>query len=148
MPRSNRLSSDGGTASLEFIVGGVLLLVPIVYLVLTLGTIQSAALAAEGGARQAARVYVVSATAADGRAGVETAVEFALADHGVDASSVDVRITCTPAPTECHTPRGLVTVAVALEVPLPLVPAMFGGKLTVPIQASTTQQVSRFWSPG
>ncbi|NYF10262.1 hypothetical protein HDC94_001418 [Leifsonia sp. AK011] len=148
MLRSSRPSSDAGTASLEFIVAGLLLLVPLVYLVLTIGQIQAAALAAEGGARQAARVFVLAPTADDGRAAVETAVEFALADHGVKASSIDVRITCTPTPTECHTPRGFVTVAVALEVPLPLVPPMFGGELTVPIEASTTQQVSRFWSAG
>ena len=148
MPRSNRMSSDAGTASLEFIVAGVLLLVPLVYLVLTIGEIQAAALAAEGGARQAARLFVLAPTADDGRAVVETAVEFALADHGVDASSIDVRITCTPVLAECHTPRGFVTVAVALEVPLPLVPPMFGGELAVPIGASTTQQVSRFWSAG
>jgi hypothetical protein len=146
MPRLNQLSSDAGTASLEFIVAGVLLLVPLVYLVLTIAQIQAAALAAEGGARQAARLFVLAPTAEDGRAAVETAVEFALADHGVDASSIDVRITCTPVPAECHTPRGFVTVAVALEVPLPLLPPVFGGELAVPLEASTTQQVSRFWS--
>ncbi len=148
MLRSSRPPSDAGTASLEFIVAGLLLLVPLVYLVLTIGQIQAAALAAEGGARQAARLFVLASTADDGRAAVETAVEFALADHGVDASSVDVRITCIPVPAECHTPRGFVTVAVALELPLPLLPPMFGGELSVPIHASTTQQVSRFWRAG
>jgi len=150
MRRSNRLSSEVGTASLEFIVAGVLLLVPLVYLVVALSVIQSAALAVEGAARQAARVFVVAPTAEEGRASVETAVEFALADHGVDPSAVLVDITCAPHPDACHTRRGFVTVTVGVEVPLPLVPSALGGTfpVAVPVEARTTQQVSRFWGAG
>ncbi|MCA1943576.1 MAG: pilus assembly protein, partial [Yonghaparkia sp.] len=59
---------DRGSASLEFLVAGLLMLVPLVYLILTLGTIQSAALATEGAARQAARVFVQAPSTAVGAA--------------------------------------------------------------------------------
>jgi hypothetical protein len=63
---------------------------------------------------------------------------------------VDVTIRCSPRPSDCFVRQGLVTVEVNLEVPLPLAPATLGGDfpLVVPIEASATQQVSRFWGAG
>jgi hypothetical protein len=57
---------DTGTASLEFITAGLVLLVPLVYLVLTMSAIQGGALAVEGASRQAARVFVASSTVEEG----------------------------------------------------------------------------------
>ncbi|HSP76545.1 MAG TPA: hypothetical protein VLO31_10065, partial [Cryobacterium sp.] len=50
--------AERGSASLEFITAGLILLVPLVYLVLAMAALQGGALAVEGAARQAARVYV------------------------------------------------------------------------------------------
>lgn len=138
---------DRGSASLEFLTAGLLMLVPLVYLILTLGTIQSAALATEGAARQAARVFVQAPTTAAGAAAAQRALDLALADHGLEASDVALSISCTPNPAQCHTRRGWVTVEVAVRVPLPLVPPLFDLRvpLAVPVEASATQQVSRFW---
>jgi len=138
---------DRGSASLEFLTAGMLLLIPLVYLVLTLGAIQSAALATEGAARQAARVFVQAESTAAGRAAAERALDLALADHGVAASDVALSIRCSPVPSQCHTRRGWVTVETSLRVPLPLLPPVLEmrGTLSVPIDASATQQVSRFW---
>lgn len=150
MPPSSTLTDDRGSASLEFITVGLVLLVPLVYLVLAMSAIQSGAFAAEGAARQAARVFVQSATEADARASVTRTVEFALADHGVDPSSVTIAVSCQPQPSECLTRRGFVTVTVDLAVPLPLVPPVIVGDfpLSVPLHATSTQQVSRFWGSG
>jgi Flp pilus assembly protein TadG len=144
---SARAADDRGSASLEFLTAGMLLLVPLVYLVLALGAIQSAALATEGAARQAARVFVQAESTAAGTAAAERALTLALADHGVSASEAALSIRCSPVPGQCHTRRGWVTVEVTVRVPLPLLPpvAEFGGPLAVPIDASATQQVSRFW---
>ncbi|MBX9471261.1 hypothetical protein [Microcella sp.] len=139
--------SDRGSASLEFITAGLLMLVPLVYLILTLGTIQSAALATEGAARQGARVFVQAESTAAGTAAARRALDLALADHGLDPSDVALSISCTPNPGQCHTRRGWVTVDIAVRVPLPLVPPIFDLRvpLAVPVEASATQQVSRFW---
>lgn len=51
------LRSESGSASLEFVTVGVILLVPLVYLVLAVAAIQAGVLATEGAARHAARVY-------------------------------------------------------------------------------------------
>lgn len=143
---ARRARADEGSASLEFITAGLLLLVPLVYLVLTLAAIQSASLATEGAARQAARVYVQAPSDEAGRAAAARALDLALDDHGVDGEPA-LSILCAPRPDVCHTRSGWVTVDVAVDVPLPLVPPVLELRvpLSVPIEATATQQVSRFW---
>ena len=150
MPRSKSWTDEPGSAALEFVTLGMVLLVPMVYLVLTMAAIQGGALAAEGAARQAARVYVESGTPSEAQAAALRALEVALADHGVESPDADLSISCTPRPDACLTRRGLVTVTVDLTVPLPLVPAALTGDfpLAVPLSATVTQQVSRFWTGG
>jgi hypothetical protein len=136
-----------GTASLEFITAGLVLLVPLVYLVLTMSALQGGALAVEGASRQAARVFVASATPAEAEQRARRAVDVAVADYGLSPDEVVVGIRCSPDPGECLTRRGLVTVTVETRVVLPLVPAALdiAAPLSVPLSASATQQVSRFW---
>ena len=57
MRRWNRWArNDEGSAALEFITVGVILLVPLAYLVITLGAVQETLLGAEAAARHTARV--------------------------------------------------------------------------------------------
>ena len=145
MPRSKPWTDDDGSASLEFVTVGMILLLPLVYLVLAVSSIQAGAFAAEGAARQAARVFVQAPDVATARAAARRAVEFAMADHGVDPGAVAVGIECSV--PSCLSRRAFVSVSVELSVPLPLVPPVIVGDfpLSVPLQASATQQVSRFW---
>lgn len=155
MPRS-RLSTDprglgglraeAGSASVEFITAGLLLLVPTVYLVLALAALQSAAFAVEGAARQASRVYVQAPHPAAGAAAAARAIEVTLADYGLEAAGATVAIACRPDPGRCLTPRGFVTVTVSTLVPLPLLPPVLGVDLPagIPMTATATEQVSRF----
>lgn len=155
MPRSRRsgeparrirrlLADESGSAALEFLGAGVVLLVPIVYLIVALATIQSAAFAVEGAARQAARVYATADSDAAGRVDLAAAIQVTLADYGVTAAP-RVTVTCSPRPDACLTRHGSIRVDVGAAIPLPLAPAAFGaGPLAVPVQASATQPVSRF----
>jgi len=137
---------DTGSASLEFITTGLILLLPMVYLVLVMAAVQGGALAVEGAARHASRVYVIADDERDARAAARRAVEFALDDHGLPASDARVGIGCSPRPDACLTRAGIVTVAVRVEVPLPLVPQALdlAVPLSIPLEAAATQQVSRF----
>ena len=146
MRQLRRWATDDGSASLEFITAGFVLLLPLVYLVLTMSAIQAGAFAVEGAARQAARVYVQADTIAEANAAAARAVEFALADYGLSTDQVTVTITCRPDPADCLQRRGFVTVTVATTVPLPLVPPVLDidVALAVPVQSEATQQVSRF----
>ena len=53
---ARRLRDETGSAAIEFVTAGLILLVPIVYLVVALAAIQAGAFAAEAAARQAARL--------------------------------------------------------------------------------------------
>lgn len=144
------LHADEGSAAVEFVTAGVLLLVPLVYLVVALAAIQGAALAAEGAARQAARVYVQASDQAGGRQAAERAVAFALADFGVPADRAEVAIACSPLPEQCLTRSGTVSVHVSVPAPLPLVPSLahLDQRLSVPVEASAVRKVSRLWGAG
>ena len=146
MRRSRHWTDDGGSASLEFITAGLLLLVPLVFLVLAMSALQAASLGVEGAARQASRVYVQSESVGEARAAAARAVEVTLADYGLDAGDATVTISCRPHPSACLTRRGFVTVTVRTTVALPVAPP--GLELEVPsgipVTASSTEQVSRF----
>ena len=110
---------DRGSASLEFIVTGLLLLVPLVYLVLAVSAVQAASLAVEGAARQASRVFVQADSLGEANAAAARAVEVTLADYGLDASDATVAIACRPHPSACLTRQGFVTVTVRVECAAP-----------------------------
>jgi hypothetical protein len=115
--------------------------------VLTRAALQGVAFAVEGASRQAARVFVASSTEAEGLSGARRAVDFALADYGLDPADVGMTVSCSPDPDACLTRRGFVTVEVSTRVTLPLVPPVLDldVPLSVPLSSSATQQVSRFW---
>ena len=138
---------DGGSASLEFITVGLLLLVPIVYLVLTLSALESASFGVEGAARQATRVFVQSESEGAAESAARTAIDVTLADYGLDAHNAHVAINCRPDPADCLTRRGFVTVTITTTVPLPLMPPVLQLHLPagIPVQSVATEQVSRFW---
>lgn len=145
-----RLGSDHGTAALEFVTAGLILLVPTVYLVVALAAIQGAELAAAGAARQAARVYVQADDEEDAAAQASSAVAFALADFGLPENAATVRIACSPRPDACLTRLGTVAVTVQVRAPLPLVPDVLDLRrdAAVTVQAASTNRVSRLWGAG
>lgn len=147
MRRSRRWADDDGSASLEFITVGMLLLVPIVYLVLALSALEKASFGVEGAARQATRVFVQSGSESEAESAAQTAIAITLADYGIDADGARVQISCRPNPSDCLTRRGFVTVSISATVPLPLIPPVLTLNLPagIPVQSVATEQVSRFW---
>jgi hypothetical protein len=141
----SRLSTEDGSASLEFLTVGMILLVPLVYLVLAMASIQGGALAVEGAARQAARVAVQAVDAGAADAAVERAVRVALDDYGIEADAASVTVSCSPS-GDCLAPGERVQVSVTASVTLPLVPDVLAlhQAASVPLEATATQTVSRF----
>lgn len=141
------VAADAGSASLEFMGAGLLLLVPLVYLVLTLSSLQCAALAVDGAARQATRVFVQEQSESGAHSAASRAIEVTLGDFGVPAADATVSVTCRPQPTACLTRRGFVTVTITVVVPLPIAPPVLdlGLPAGLPVTATATEQVSRFW---
>ncbi|MRG58863.1 hypothetical protein GE115_03105 [Agromyces sp. CFH 90414] len=149
----DRLGAGGGdergSASLEFLTVGILLLVPLVYLVMAIAAIQGGALAVEGAARHAARVAVLSEDARDVRSAVERSVRISLADYGIAPEATSVELTCEPA-GGCSEPGARVRVEVDATVVLPLFPSFLGLDRfgSVQVSGTATQTVSRFAGVG
>ncbi|GAA0313753.1 pilus assembly protein [Kineococcus aurantiacus] len=133
-------AGDEGSAAVEFLAVGVLLLVPIAYLVLTLGRVQAAAFAAGAGAAEASRL--VATGAAVDRAGA--AVVLAVTDQHLDPRAATLDVACSADP--CATPEGEVAATVRLDVELPLVPAFLAGAvpLRVPVDVRRVAVADRF----
>jgi len=142
--------SERGSAALEFIVVGLILLVPLVYLVVALGLIQSQSLGAEAGARHIARTVSQAPDAASARTAAESVLASVVDEYGIDRESVDVAMECVPATAACPEAGATVVVTVRTRVALPLVPPVLGldRLASIPIEASSAQKVSRFWGTG
>ena len=134
---------EQGSAVIEFVFLSMLLMVPLVYFIITVGQIQGGTFAVVGAADQAAKVYVAQPDAASGRAAAEQAVLLALADYGQPAENASIETRCEPA--DCLAPGSAVTVTVHLAVPLPFVPFNDALHLNASqLSASATQLVGRF----
>lgn len=135
--------SESGRASLEFLTAGILLLIPLVFLALSLSSIQNAALGAESAARAASRVFVNETSLAEASARAERAVVVALANHGIGAVE-SLERSCRP--TGCLNPGTVVTIRVTVQAPLfssSFLPG-FLGAASVPVSAQAQSMVSLY----
>jgi len=138
------LRDDDGSAVVEFVGVALVLLVPLVYLVLVVGRLEAASFAAEGAAREAARVYVASDERAEAAPRALAAAGVAFADQGLHDEPADaVSIRCSDA---CLTPGSEVTVDVRVAVPLPFVPSFVrrAVPLEIPVTAQRTAVVDEY----
>lgn len=135
------LLNEQGSAVVEFVFLALLLMVPLVYFVITVGQIQGGSFAVVGAADQAAKVYVAQPDASTAQAAAEQAVALALSDFGHETGRASLATTCNPA--DCQAAGTTVTVTVSLNVPLPLVPFAEGLTATT-VEASSTQLVGRY----
>jgi hypothetical protein len=117
---------ESGTAMIEFIWLGLLLLVPLVYIMLSVFDAQRGAFAASSASRAAGRAFVLAPNQDVAYERAEQAFEVALADQGVDRGDADYDIDCDPDPDDCLTSGSVITVEVVIQQPLPLVPSALG----------------------
>jgi len=132
---------EQGSAVVEFTFLALLLMVPLVYFVITVGQIQGGSFAVVGAADQAAKVFVAQPDAPAAQAAAEQAVALALSDFGHQIDQAAMTTSCNPA--DCQAAGTAVTVTVNLRVPLPFMPFAEGMPVTQ-VEASATQLVGRY----
>ena len=138
--------SESGRASLEFLVFGIALVIPVMFLGMSLASIQGATLAAQSASTHAARVFVHQAELSGAAAIADRAALVALGNHGFDSYSRFERL-CNPA--SCLSPGAAVTIRVSVEAPLfssDVLPGILGAE-TVTVSAESTRVVSRYGVP-
>ena len=140
-----RPGDERGSALVELSWLGILLLVPLLWIVVSVFDVQRGAFGVSGAARAAGRAYALAPTDAEGRLRANTAARQALEDQGVHGVPVTVTITCTPYPHDCHSGTSVITVRVASRVDLPLLPSFLGGNaLSFALDATHTVPIGQF----
>ena len=136
---------ERGSAVVEFTVLAVLMLVPLVYLVMTMARLQAGSFAASQAAREAGRAFVTAQVAQTSAARAEAAARIAFGDHSFEDSG---RLVVACDGTPCLRPAGRVETTATVRVPLPLVPSFVRDTvpLSVTVSASHLSTVDRFRS--
>ena len=112
---------------IELVWLGILLLVPILWIVISVFEVQKGAFATSAAARAAGRAYALAPTDAEGERRARAVARQALADQGLDGAPLQVTVSCTPYPRDCHRGTSVITVRIATRVDLPLLPDALGG---------------------
>ena len=135
--------AERGSAVVEFVTLGVVLLVPLVYLVMTMARVQAGAFAVSQAARESGRAFVTADAGEDAAARARSAAVIAFADHRFEDIGV-VDIGCDGSP--CLRPDGRVRTTASVSVPLPLVPDFLADvvPMRIPVSASHVETVDRF----
>ena len=139
-----RLSKQDGMSTVETLLLGLLLTVPLVWGLGVLSELHRAALAGTAAAREAGFDAARSSTIAEAERRIDAAVAAAFADHGLDPS--DARVQWTTQGLE----RGG-TVEVRVSYPTPVVQAPFLGSVSGPsvwVRASHIARVDPYRSRG
>ena len=143
MTHTRSRADDGGTATVEFVLVGLMLLVPLTYVLLTALAVQSHAYAVVEAARSGARAYVTAPNGSAARLRAQEAVRLSLADQGLPTGDATVAVACSRTP--CLTPGGTVRVQVSATVGLGWVPDWLGERrAAIPVTAVHVETVDPF----
>ena len=113
---------ERGSALVEMLGGSIVILVPLVYLVLTLVQVQGATFAATGAARDVGRIIATADQDSWTQLGIGV-VELAFADQGIEVDGASaLSVTCSQ---RCQ-PGDRVLIQIATPVALPFAPTGIG----------------------
>jgi len=135
-------SPEQGSALVEFVGLGAVMLVPIVYALITVLDIQRAAYGVSSAARAYGRSYQVA-----GPAQAAVAADLALRDQGLSLGRASVDLVCVGQRGACTGPGGAVRVTVGYRVSLPLVPSWAGGAASVSVSGVHVASYGEFRDP-
>ena len=132
---------DEGSAVIEFLLVGVVLLVPILIFVGVLAQAQAAAFAAVAAAQQGSQVLATQPAGEVSTAQVQAAAALPAADQGFDDGEVAVSVTCSDG--ACEEAGATATVTAVATIRLPRIP--FVGTVEVAqMEHSSTVVIGRY----
>lgn len=134
---------ERGSAVLEFLVIGVLVLLPMAYIVMSVMRVQAASMASTQAVREAARAYATADSVSQGHRAAITAAEVAFEDQGFTLPESALQVRCLGG---CLAPGSSIQVELGWRVDLPWIPASLsqGRSASVPIDAIHTARVDTY----
>jgi Flp pilus assembly protein TadG len=141
----SRRGGQRGSALVEVSWLGILLMLPVVWIVMSVFQVQRGAFGITAAARAAARAYSLAPDDQTGLTRARTAARLALDDQGVHGVTPAVVVSCTPYPHDCHQGTSVITVSVQSRVVLPLMPAVLGSnRPSYALEATQTVPIGQF----
>jgi Flp pilus assembly protein TadG len=136
---------EEGSALVELVWLGILLVLPALWIVMSVFQVQRGAFGVAAAARAAARAYALAPDDATGEARARQAARLALEDQGIHDVTPTVTVTCTPYPTDCHQGTSVITVSVHSRVVLPMMPSALGAnRPSFALDASQTVPIGQY----
>jgi hypothetical protein len=140
-----RRRGDPGSAVVELSWLGILLILPMLWIVMSVFEVQRGAFGVSAAARAAARAYALAPDDSTGLVRAREAARVALADQGLHDVTPEVDVSCSPYPRNCHQGTSVITVSVHSRVVLPLMPTALGGnRPSFALDASQTVPIGQF----
>jgi len=140
-----RRRDEAGSALVELSWLAIILLVPLIWIVISVFQVQQGAFATSAAARAAGRAYALAPDDATGRARAEAAVRQVLADQGTDGQQARVQVSCRAPGDNCHVGTSVITVRVDSAVNLPFFPSILGrGAASFSLDASHTVPIGQY----
>lgn len=138
---------ESGSAVVEFVVLGLIMTLPVFYLVLTLARVQAGAYAVATASREAGRTFVTAPSEGQAAGRAQSAARIAFDDQGFPGQG-SLALECDSSP--CLTRDGHVHTRTSLDVQLPLVPGFVADIVPSSITVSAThmESVDRFRAEG
>lgn len=131
--------NDSGSATVEFIGLSVILLIPAIYLLITISQLQAGGYAAVAASDQAAKTIGHSTNDAQAETMALKTVHLTAESYELEPSTTTTTIECSN--PVCTTPGTRITVHVTIDVSLPLVPTFFGNPTRIASMNATGHHV-------
>jgi hypothetical protein len=124
---------DAGNAVIEFVFVAVLIMIPLVYFVVAVASVQRSSVAVTHAAREAGRAFATADSTDQGLQRAEVAVRLALADQGLSDDAIVRYVaadgTCESGmTTPSLSPGAKFAVCVIRHASLPAVPSLISGR--------------------
>ncbi len=140
-----RQRDESGSALIELSWLAIILIVPLVWVVISVFEVQQGAFATSAAARAAGRAYALAPDDATGEARATAAVRQVLDDQGTPGQRARVRVSCDAPGGSCHVGTSVITVTVDSGVDLPFFPAIFGrGAASFSLDATHTVPIGQY----
>ena len=143
--RPSRAGDESGTALVEFIWLGLILLVPVVWILLSVFEVQRGAFAVTAAARAAGRAYALAPDDVQGADRARAVARQVLDDQGAEDMPLGLEVRCTTGEGRCHEGTAVITVTVTSGVEIAFLPDFLrSGPTDFELEAEHTVPIGRF----